>query len=384
MAHAEGTRFSVSALLTQDEITARIATRRGGGAEALATESTSTPEHLPAVTAGSGLGDMADGVLGGAVAAASAPSASFRFVRPLEQAASDLIDTFQNTDGRFQLGISALDLKMRGIGKGELAYLTGFAHSGKTQLVLQAIINQRHQNVLWFSPDETATQVLAKLFSMISGRDGAEVERHVKGGDHKLIAEIHHVANEALGNLLVIDEVLGLEDMTLALGEAEQYWGGEAAMVGLDYIGLLAHGAEYGDLSSSSKAVKRWVKSVDRSGIVIHQGSRGGSGKGKELSLQSMAYAGEAEATFVLGVRRKTFDESLDSWERQKMAPTLTVQLLKNKRVSGGLGEVDLYLDLTSGLVRELRDDDLGPQVPSRHNAWSDGHEVRALVAEDF
>lgn len=308
-------------------------------------------------------GDVDAGVGAGRGSRTPPPASNYRFVRPLDDAATALIDTFRNTEGRFLLGIEPLDLRMRGIGRGELMYLTGFAHGGKTQLALQAILNQRHQAVIWFSPDETATQVLAKLVSMLTGWHGRDIEERVAEGDRDTVDAVKRVAHSDLANLLVVDEVLSLGDMDLAVQEAEGYFGREVALVGVDYLGLLAEGSEYGDISSRSKAVKRWTKSLDRPVICIHQGSRGGAGRGKELSLQSMAYSGEAEATFVVGCRRKLFDDSLDAFERTRHETSITVALLKNKRVSGGLGgEIDLYLDPTSGQVREQRSADIEPE----------------------
>ena len=63
----------------------------------------------------------------------------YTFVRPLLGAANDLIDWMSNLDNRLMFGLPDIDAAIRGIARGELCYLTGRAHSGKTQVVLNMV-----------------------------------------------------------------------------------------------------------------------------------------------------------------------------------------------------------------------------------------------------
>jgi hypothetical protein len=82
---------------------------------------------------------------------------------------------------------------------------------------------------------------------------------------------------------------------------------------------------------------------------------------GAPISMLSMAYGGEQEATMVIGVRRKRDDQTLDSWDRQCQQDTITLHLAKNKRpparVTPAEG-VDFFMDADTGLIRALRESD--------------------------
>src|SRR5690625_1899490 len=82
----------------------------------------------------------------------------YRYVRPFSEAAEGLIEFLQNPDGRFMLGVEPIDLMVRGFGRGELAYITGRAHSGKTQLLLNAVAHEINagKRIIMFTPDEVA------------------------------------------------------------------------------------------------------------------------------------------------------------------------------------------------------------------------------------
>ena len=61
-------------------------------------------------------------------------SVPYQYVRPLADAAEDYLDMLLNDEGRWMFGIRPLDAMIRGTGRGELTFITGKAHSGKTQL----------------------------------------------------------------------------------------------------------------------------------------------------------------------------------------------------------------------------------------------------------
>ena len=110
----------------------------------------------------------------------------WRFVRHLNSAVDPLVDALQNTEGRLMWGIRDLDLMMRGVGNGDLCFVTGRAHSGKTQLVMQAICNNAHGRFILFTPDEMAELVLMKLAAIMRGLNPEHVEQAIKAGDNDL------------------------------------------------------------------------------------------------------------------------------------------------------------------------------------------------------
>lgn len=313
-----------------------------------------------------------------AVEGAQAPSVvsnDYRYVQPFSNTADTLIDYIQNSDGRLMFGLKEVDMMTRGFGPGELCYVTGFAHSGKTQLFLTAICNNLDRRIVLFTFDEPAELVLAKLVALSRGKSYEWIEQQIKEKNEQVIRQVREVAANEMKNLIVIDSSLSLGQMSEALREAEDYWGASVDGVGIDFLELLR--SEESEVEKKSQELKRWVMEENVPVLCLHQGSRGNAGKGQKLTMQSMKYGGEAEATFVIGVRRKKDDEGLDEWERNKHANTVSISVIKNKRPPSKKGERDFALDPETGLIRPLENEDFAPvpkepEIPGQTNIYGD------------
>lgn len=284
----------------------------------------------------------------------------YRYVRSLSESADGLIEVIQNVDGRFMLGLSEIDAMTRGFGRGELAYVTGKAHSGKTQLVLNGIVNNPGKRVIVFTHDEVSELVLSKLVSIKHGINAEEMEEKIKHGDQQMINLVRHAAEHDFRNLIVIDDSLSIAQMTDALNEAQDHWGEQCDAVVIDFLELIP-GADEGHDSvvAKSQGVKRWTKNADVVTMCLHQASRSSGAPGQSAGMGAMRYGGETEAIFVLEVFRKRDDDGLDDFDRKRHMNTVSVNLCKNKRPPSKRGEVDLYMDPNTGLVRRMEADDM-------------------------
>ena len=279
----------------------------------------------------------------------------YRWIKDFSEAAEGLIDYAQNPEGRFLLGLHDVDVMTRGFGRGELVYVTGRAHSGKTQVVLNAINANPDKRILYFTPDEVSELVLSKLVSIRHGVDAETLEQRIKDGDQYSIELVRKTATRDFPNLLVIDESLTLAQMHEAVNEAEDYWGARVDAVIIDFLELIPgdHEGEQG-VVAKSQALKRWGKEIDAPVICLHQGKRSAGPRGQAQGMDGMRYGGDTEAIFVLEVFRKRDDESLDAWDRDRHANTVTINVAKNKRPPCKKGERDFYMDPNNGLVRPL------------------------------
>lgn len=275
----------------------------------------------------------------------------WRWIKPFSDAADELIDICTSTDGRWFFGITPLDDMMRGIGRGQLCYLTAKAHSGKTSLLLTSMVNNPGARVLYFTPDEVAVEVLAKLVSMLRGIDGEQLERRIRQGDQAAIDAVRRTATHDFKNLIVIDETLSFDQMTTALREAEELWDAPADLVCIDYLELLGDGEADG-IVGLSKEMKRWTKAAERPVICLRQNSRTSSKRGQAAGMEGMSYAGQNEAIYVLEVFRKGEDESIPESDRDLLRDSITVNLAKNKRPPCKRGMIDLHMDSATGIVR--------------------------------
>jgi replicative DNA helicase len=291
----------------------------------------------------------------------------YQFVRPFTTAAEGLIEYAQNPEGRFMLGIRDIDAMTRGFGRGELIYVTGRAHSGKTQICLNAIVNNPQKRILIFTPDEVSELVLSKLVSMRYGISAELVEKQIKEGDEKTIEMVRTAAAKDFRNVIVIDDSLTLGQMANAYDEAVDWWGQPADAVIIDFLELIPGDDGADGVVAKSQALKRWTKEKWVPVICLHQASRSSAPRGVSAGMNAMRYGGETEAIMVLEVFRKRENEALDEWERDRHKDTITVNLAKNKRPPSKKGEVDLHIDPETGSIRALRHEDLYPQQPQNN-----------------
>jgi replicative DNA helicase len=286
----------------------------------------------------------------------------YTYIRPFSTAAEDLIEVVQNADGRWMFGIPEIDMMIRGLGRGELMYVTGEAHSGKTQLVLQSIVNNPGARVLFFTPDEVDSLILTKLIGIKYGVNGEDLERLLKLGNEAHLELVRNAAAVDFSNLVVVDESLTFEQMSVAVAEATLMWDGQPPdVVIVDFLELLpgAGDASNDSVQWKSMELKRWTKIEDVPMICVHQASRSSGKRGQSRGMRAMRYGGENDAIFVLEVYRKSEDEDLEEIERDRLRNTITVNVCKNKRPPSRKGQKDLYLDAQCGLVRSLLPTDM-------------------------
>lgn len=285
----------------------------------------------------------------------------YRHVKPLTLAADGLIEYMSNPEGRFMSGITELDAMTRGFGRGELCLTIGRPHSGKTQLILNMMINNlRNKRIILFTPDEVSELVLSKLVSIKYGINAEEIEKRVKEGDRATVDLVKKAAAVDFRNLIVIDESLSFRGMTDAFNEAQDYWGESCDLVVVDYLELLPGDLEGGEgVVAKAQGMKRWTKNANVPVVCLHQASRSSGARGQAAGMSAARFGGEAESIFMIEVFRKREDEAMDDFDRRRHANTLSINLAKNKRPPSKVGMFDVFLDPATGLVRALQPDDM-------------------------
>lgn len=335
-----------------------------------------TDEEIDARLAALG-GERADGE--GGTASTTPSPASFKYVKRLGQVSDSLIEAL-NVDQGIGLGLAQVDVLTRGFRPTDLVLVTGFAHSGKTQLVNTMLLNNPEKRVLFFSLDDPAEMILAKLVAMYTGIGAETLERRVKDGDEEAKSIIRDTATAWFQNLIVVDDVIGIPQMLVALDEARDVWGADADAVVIDYVEMMPGDGHHEDQSASVKqkmfALKGWAKDCAFPIVALHQGTRSNAKPGAPITLLSMGFSGEQQATIVIGLRRKRDWDDLEAHERDEHRDTVSVHVVKNKRPGGRMTHydgIDFYMESDSGLIRPLRDTDLrsrifNPQAPPQQS----------------
>ena len=253
--------------------------------------------------------------------------------------------------------------------------MLGFAHGGKTLVLLHALRKNRDKHIALFIPDEPKQLVLTKLTCIHHRIDARELEARVAADDQDAINLLRQTAEEDFPNLAVFDQPLTASDMERAYGELCDVWGQVPELVVVDYLDLVEAGETVPDKATFLKGFGR---RHDIPMLVLHQTSRTAGADGKKMTMSSGSYGGEQQATSIIGVRRKKYQiaheineliEKLDRSHSERSQDrldylrmeariheyTVTVSLLKNKRPAGQLvDDIDFELDATTGRLTEL------------------------------
>lgn len=290
---------------------------------------------------------------------------------PLASAVSDYVDFATHPELRVYTGIKEIDEATRGLAPKELMIINGFAHNGKTVVVVEVLLANEGAPCVFFTPDETRVVVLTKLTSAIHGISAEEIERRLQQGDPDVLAMLEQVA-ERFSNLAVFDDNVTLHQMDVAM-QAFIDVHGRPKYVIFDYADLLA-----ADMDTIGKidALKKWGKDWGIPFIVLHQSSKSQGAGGQKVTIESGTHGGHGQATIMIGVRRKinllrhqvdVLEDKLENTQRDDTAKkirdkiyeiehhliprhedTITINLVKNKRPP-----MTLVDDLDFKLVKE-------------------------------
>ena len=326
---------------------------------------------------------------------------------PLSSAVDDYIEFSKHPERRVWTGIKEIDEATRGLAPSELALINGFAHNGKTVLVIEILLKNEGKVCILFTPDETRTAVLVKLASSEWGISAEEFERRLNQGDTEAERMLREIA-ERFKNLAVFDENVSLRSMDTAI-ESVREAVGEPAFCVFDYADLL--NSEL-DTKGKLKALKAWGKDHDLPFFVLHQSSRSGGAGGQQVTMTSGGYGGESEAFIMIGVRRKInmyreqvrqLQERADNTSNDKayqklvdriryieddLIPrhrdTITINLMKNKRPPMHLvDDIDFKLDQNTGRLIRIKfdgdDPDEEPPLPLPET-FKTGGSARSMI----
>lgn len=290
---------------------------------------------------------------------------------PLSEAVDDYVDFALHPERRVFTGIEPIDDATRGLAPKELMIINGFAHNGKTVVVVEILLANEGHPCVFFTPDETRVAVLTKLTSAIYGVSAAEIERRLQQQDQQVVDMLNDVARR-FANLAVFDDNVTLHQMDQAMESFVEKVGRPKYAI-FDYADLLNH---EGETIQKLDALKKWGKEWDIPFIVLHQSSKTAGAGGQKVTIESGTHGGHGQATIMIGVRRKinllrhqvdVLEEKLENTQREDTAKrirekiyeiehdliprhedTITVNLVKNKRPP-----MTLVDDLDYKLIRE-------------------------------
>lgn len=271
------------------------------------------------------------------------------YLRPLAASAYD-----PDESPGVATGLAEIDEVLGGGYRKGLHLLVGFAHNGKTQVLLRTLWENRHRAIVYFSPDEPVENIILKLVSMATGEHVDEV--FTWSGSKKAGA-----INEHFPHLVVDDLTNASHEMTQLIAEAQQVHQQEIALVAYDYLELFgsARGQEQlGAIRGKLRRMKDMTRSTGVPWLVLHQLNRGGA-NGRPVTMTNLSFGGEQEAITLTACWRQIFDPNLRAGERrleEERRPTMHVAVIKNKqRPTLNPEGVQYAIEMSSGLIRPMK-----------------------------
>lgn len=294
------------------------------------------------------------------IAERASTTATYRHIEPLAAVAARASEGLLLPDG-IGLGLPDIDVRTRGFRANDLVLITGFSHSGKTQLVNTMILNNPQKRILFISIDDPAEMILIKLLAMRAGTSAEEIERLARNGDID-ITQMFTTFAEEYPNLIVVDKRLDIKRMNEAVDEAKHQWGTNPDAVVIDYLELIPAGTITGEseltgVKAKATELQTWAKRNPWPTIVLHQGTRSNARPGEPITIMSLAYGGEQQASIIIGVRRKRDRADLEPDDRAFHQDTVTLHIVKNKRPGGKLTNydgIDFWMEPDTGRIRQI------------------------------
>lgn len=302
------------------------------------------------------------------IEAARGPSA--RLYRPL----SAIAQSVPSVAG-LMLGLPYVDRLTGGLRPRKLNLVVGFSSHGKTSLMLSTIVRHTDKRAIFVSADDTDDILLHKLIAMHASISTEQVAlegpkwRSAYAAEHFPLLEI---CTPVTGSTYSVDEVSYMYD------EISDLKGGPVEIVGFDYMSLIS--LRQGETDNGAFAIKQKAlqlkelirRTPDAVWMVGQQCNRAAASNSNGLRMEHIEFGGVQETDgVIIGCRRRSHTEQLTDhqiWEESR-CPTTNLSVMKNKitgRCSDGWVGVPHAIDPTSGLVRELMQEDHKPSMPER------------------
>ena len=224
----------------------------------------------------------------------------------------------------FSIGLPSVNACLLPFGPGEFVMVQGYAHSGKTYLMLSAVAQQLNRRVLWITPDEPASLVHRRLISILTGMGTHELWAGLQEGNQAICAAAD-AWTEVIGKaFLMVDEPVGISELNALVDQATNFWQAPPDVLVFDYLECLPH---HPDRSGTlAMSFKMWAKPKPFPTVVLHQASRQHGAKGQRMEMWSGNQGGERESLVLIGVSRPGEEPDSD------VGPDVVeVNIIKNK-----------------------------------------------------
>ena len=245
-------------------------------------------------------------------------------VRSSAEYVADLREWAARPDNRIRLGL--FDDDFRGVAPGETLLLIGGSYVGKTNLLMNIIVNRLDTPQLFVSLEMPARQVVQRLVAILYDTPYRRIEDGIRTQEPEVL-ELLEDAVDDLRNVYIIDTPCSLEEIESEIAALDM----DIELVSIDYLELLGGRRDdpLNHVVLTATELKDLAKRHDLGVICLHQPRRGEGWK--PLTMFAGRYGGETQVDYVLGVYRPSLDPEMSEGERYVTRGHLVVQMLKNR-----------------------------------------------------
>lgn len=240
-----------------------------------------------------------------------------------------------NPQQRIRIGLPTLDNYIDGPAAGEVYNIVGRSYAGKSMLGLNIMRNNPDTGGVFFSLEMPARMAVQRLYCMVTGVEHEVLHRQVTS--NSLPDQFLAFADGLPRHIVVDDNDLGLNGMSLYCEHYEAYYGERPSFVVMDYLELIGGAKASGEgltrVEAVAGMVKSWAKDEHMPVFVLHQTNKSEKDY-HPPTKDSPRYGGYTEADVMVGMWQTSTDPDLSEAERSAEEGKVYFNVLKN-RVTG-------------------------------------------------
>lgn len=285
--------------------------------------------------------------------------AEMRGFKLLGEHVDDLRHFAANPRQRVPFGLRDLDKIILGPASGEVFTFVARSFVGKSLMATNVMSNNADENIIFFSLEMPAHQVLQRLYSHVFQTPAADVQTQVR--TNALPAELGELSRRLPRQIIVDKPGLDLASMSAYLQRYEAHFGERPRLVIIDYLEELGGGKAGAEgwirTEANASAVKAWAKEEAVGVFMLHQANQK-SEPWEPVTPGSAKGGGFTESDVVVGGWRPGRDPDLGEVAAYQQRNWFYMNVLKN-RVQGELAhELRYTIDPAMNLVQ------LQPNLP--------------------
>jgi replicative DNA helicase len=264
-----------------------------------------------------------------------------RGFKTLDEQINDLRHLAANPKQRIPTGLTRLDDLILGPAQGEVFTCVARSGVGKSLVATNVMVNNPDANILFFSLEMPAHQVIQRIYSHVSGLAGHDVTDLVHR--NKVPTDVDALAYQLRKQVVVDADGLTLADMAVYMDNYEAWYNERPNLVIIDYLeevgGAKASGEGWTRTEATASALKSFSKRMEIGVLSLHQANMK-TEEWEPPTSSSCKGGGYTESDVVFGLWRPGKDPEKSHIEQLQQERDLHLNVIKNRITGRSIAEL--------------------------------------------